>query len=128
MTAEEFLIIMWNKCICFKNIDFPKNIIMVYDPIYLRMKKLKSLNNSNEEIKFIKTNESKVLFHQDNTGFFDVSQTNIWLVLETEYGLKYHEIVKLIETTLLQDEKFKNFQIYPLPNSFNITLLENIDI
>jgi hypothetical protein len=40
ITPEEFLIEKWNSCIWMTHEDQPGNIIMVYDPILIRQKKL----------------------------------------------------------------------------------------
>ena len=108
MKAEQFLIEQWNKCILMVHDDYPENIVMVYDKQHERKLKLNSLNNTNENITFNKTNESIVLFYQDyKNGFFDVSYNEIWSVLEKKYRLNYQEIKDLIKTILLEDNKLK---------------------
>ena len=108
MKAEQFLIEQWNKCILMVHDDYPENIVMVYDKQHERKLKLNSLNNTNENITFNKTNESVVLFYQDyKNGFFNVSYNEIWLVLLEKYRIKHNKIKGLIKNTLLEDNKLK---------------------
>lgn len=68
--------------------------------------KLKSLDN-NINTKFIKTNDTKVLFYQKNTSqFLYVNYYDIWSVLESEYNIKYGEIIIEIKM-LLFNKKLK---------------------
>lgn len=106
MTAEEFLLEQWNKCFCMVHDDYPENILMIYDAIHIRKLKLKSLNNSNDDIKFIKSDETMILFYQDyKYGYLDINYNDVWSVLSMKYKLKYDEIVELIITVLLKDNK-----------------------
>ncbi|MCK9445730.1 hypothetical protein M0Q50_02430 [bacterium] len=108
MTAEEFLMNnMWNKCISFSHIESEDIIYMIYDNQHMRKLKLHSLDN-NVNVKFIRTNESKLLFinHCVNNVMF-VENTEIWIILERYYNLNYKEIDKLIKDTLLTDDKTK---------------------
>ena len=110
MTAENFLIEKWNSCVCMTHKNHPKDIIMVYDPTFIRQKKLNSLFDSNKDITFHKTEESKVYFVQDyENTFFYVDYNEIWLVLEIKYNLKYVDIQSLIKTVLLEGDKLKSF-------------------
>lgn len=104
MTAEQFLIQQWNKCISVVNDDEPSNIIMFYDKHHERKLKLNSLDNTNKYIKFIETNYTKVLFYQKHTsGYLYVNYDDIWLVLNNEYNLSFDEVFDLINKTILVD-------------------------
>ena len=126
MKAEQFLIEQWNKCILMVHDDYPDNIIMVYDKQHERKLKLNSLNNTNENITFNKTNESVVLFYQDyKNGFFNVSYNEIWLVLLEKYRIKHNKIKGLIKNTLLEDNKLKQLITTIHKNSTLGILLED---
>ncbi|MCK9445731.1 hypothetical protein M0Q50_02435 [bacterium] len=126
MTAEEFLIQQWNKCIWMVHEDYPGNIVMVYDKHHERKMKLNSLNDSKDEINFIKTNESRVLFYQDyKNGYLDVNYNKISSVLLSKYNINYNEIKVLIKNTLLEDNKLKQLITTIHKNSTLGILLED---
>lgn len=115
MTAEEFLLNKWKSCILIKDNEFPENIVMVYDKQHERKLKLNSLKNSNEEIKYIKNNDSIVLFYQDHkTGYLRINYDEIWSVLYSKYNIDV--TYNLIRNILLIDDKLKQL----MPTSFHI--------
>jgi hypothetical protein len=125
MTAENFLIDKWNSCVCMTHEDEPNSIVMVYDPIFIRQKKLNSLFDSNKDITFYKTEESKVYFVQNYENiFFYVDYEEIWLVLEDKYRLKYVDIQSLIKTVLLEGDKLKSFTPFHYLSHKILLLLE----
>ncbi|MCK9445740.1 hypothetical protein M0Q50_02480 [bacterium] len=97
----DFFIEYWNKSICLKHTDYPQNVIMIYDPIYVRKLKLNSLNNNKKIIPFTKTEDSIVLFYQDHkNGLFDVNYELIWSVLNDKYYLNDIDIKPFISSIL----------------------------
>lgn len=105
MTAEEFIIEKWNKCIWLVHEDHPENIVMIYDKNHQRKLKLNSLDN-NTNIKLKKSNDSIWLFYQDyKSGNIDVNYNEIWSVLEKKYAMTYSNIRILIIDTILNNEK-----------------------
>lgn len=65
MTSQDFLLQQWNKCIWLVHDDWPSIIFLVYDKHHQRKMKFNSLNYIKEEIEFIQTNDSEILFVQD---------------------------------------------------------------
>ena len=125
MTAEEFLIQQWNKCIWMVHEDYPENILMICDPIHTRKMKLNSLDK-NINIEFKKSDDTKILFYQDHkNGYFDVNYSLIWSVLEYHYKLNYKEIIHLIRNILLEDNKLKQSTTMFQHLNLEIVLLED---
>lgn len=106
MTAEEFIIEKWNKCVCMNHIDYPGNIIMIYDPIHIRKMKLKSLDNI--EIVFKKSDETKILFYIDYKNHsFKANNIEIWNTLEDDYNLEQKDIRNLMTDIFLKNNKMR---------------------
>ena len=90
MTAEQFLIKMFNQCVLFSHNDYPKSIFHVYDKSFIREKKIRRVMNNYDNINFIITKDSDIFFEQDykNNGFY-VKHIEIWDVLESKYNMSY---------------------------------------
>ena len=124
MTLEEFLIDKWNSCVWMIHDDNPGNIVMIYDPVFIRQKKLNSLFEE-EELIFNKTPESIILFYQDyKNGYLDINYEEIWSVLSNKYGLNYDDIKSLTKNVLLEGDKLKQLTTFMLGISVLMLLLE----
>lgn len=114
MKAEEFLISMWNKCILFRHIESEDIIYMIYDKQHMRKMKLNSLDNI-IDVKFIRTNESKLLFCIDYKSETFYVNNIIWSVLQTKYN-NYNDLCDLIKTTLLTNDKLNKLSPIQMPS------------
>ena len=127
MTAEEFLLDKWYSCVDIKHKEESGNIFMVYDPIWLRIKKLNSLTDDEPNAKLIKSIDTKILFYLDYKHHVFNIDYDIWLILDKQYKLSKNDcdmlIRKIIPDYISKYDVFK--QIYIQSVSLNTNLIKN---
>ena len=111
MTAEEFLLEKYNNCVSEES-EFSHNVMMYYDPIYIRKKKI-NLIGSPKEIKFVESYKSKMLFYKDyKTKTLEIHYEEVWRVLRDKYNMNYDNIVRIIKKLIFKYEnEFKYIEI-----------------
>ena len=105
---KKFIITMFNQCVLMKHEDYPESIFHVYDKSFIREKKIRRVINNYDNINYKLTKETKILFEQDyKNKVFYVRYSDIWLVLQNKYNMKYENIQKFIKNILLDINKMK---------------------
>lgn len=119
MKPDELLLNYWNDCILFRHVESEDIIYMIYDKQHMRKMKLNSLDK-NVDVKFIRSDDSQLIFCQDYKS--DILYVNgaIWCVLQNYYN-NYDDVRNLIKKTILTNNKLNKLtpmQMYL--NLFNL--------
>ena len=109
MTEEELKIWFWDKfnsCYSIKHKDLPESIFMIYDPNFIRAKKL--ANILNKDFEYPIEVKGVCLFQLDyKYKWFNVDDKEIWDFFEKNYINNHLHIYNLINSWLKENNKYK---------------------
>ena len=121
MQIDDLKIWFWDKYNSCYSIKYNNKIYMMYDPNFIRAKKL--ANILNKEIGYPTEVNGVCLFQLDyKNSDINIDYMEVWSFFEKNYSNNYIEIRTLIESWLREYDNLKNLTPLLIPEKFQINL------